>query len=175
MSYQHLALEERHYIETQWKRGVSQNRIAQALGRSQSSVSRELSRNRGFRGYRYKQANSKAREHHAVKPKAVKMTTTMKSGVESLLREDWSPAQIAGRLKQQGQKAISHETIIDMCCKTSILGATCSCTCAAIERSTASATAARATPAASPTERTLRPGPKWPTEGDASGTGRPTP
>ena len=39
------------------------------------------------------------------------MTTTMKSGVESLLREDWSPEQIAGRLKQQGQKAISHETI----------------------------------------------------------------
>ena len=111
MSYQHLALEERHYIETQWKLGVSQNRIAQALGRSQSSVSRELSRNRGFRGYRYKQANSKARERHAVKPKAVKMTTTMKSGVESLLREDWSPEQIAGRLKQQGQKAISHETI----------------------------------------------------------------
>ena len=111
MSYHHLALEERHYIETQWKLGVSQNRIAQALGRSQSSVSRELSRNRGFRGYRYKQANSKARERHAVKPKAVKMTTTMKSGVESLLREDWSPEQIAGRLKQQGQKAISHETI----------------------------------------------------------------
>ena len=50
MSYQQLALEERHYIETQWKLGVSQNRIAQALGRSQSSVSRELSRNRGFRG-----------------------------------------------------------------------------------------------------------------------------
>ncbi len=66
---------------------------------------------RGFRGYRYKQANSKARERHAVKPKAVKMTTTMKSGVESLLREDWSPEQSAGRLKQQGQKAISHETI----------------------------------------------------------------
>ena len=50
MSYQHLALEEWHYIETQWKLGVSQNRIAQALGRSQSSVSRELSRNRGFSG-----------------------------------------------------------------------------------------------------------------------------
>ena len=62
MSYQHLALEERHYIETQWKLGVSQNRIAQALGRSQSSVSRELSRNRGVRGYRYKYASSKARE-----------------------------------------------------------------------------------------------------------------
>ena len=50
MSYQHLALEERHYIETQWKLGVSQNRIAQALGRSQSSVSRELSRNPGAPG-----------------------------------------------------------------------------------------------------------------------------
>ena len=50
MPYQHLALEERHYIETQWKLGVSQNRIARALGRSQSSVSWELSRNRGVPG-----------------------------------------------------------------------------------------------------------------------------
>ena len=112
MSYQHLALEERHYIETPWKLGVSQNRIAQTLGRSQSSVSRELSRNRGFSGAT---ATSKptARLGSATpsNPRASKMTTTMKSGVESLLREDWSPEQIAGRLKQQGQKAISHETI----------------------------------------------------------------
>ena len=175
MSYQHLALEERHYIETQWKLGVSQNRIAQALGRSQSSVSRELSRNRGFRGYRYKQANSKARERHAVKPKAVKMTTTMKSGVESLLREDWSPEQIAGRLKQQGQKAISHETIYRYVLQDKHSGGDLFLHLRRLERSTASATAARATSAASPTGWTLRPGPKWPTEGDASGTGRPTP
>ena len=51
MPYQHLALEERHYIETQRKLGVSQNRSTQALGRCQSSVSQELSHIRGFRGY----------------------------------------------------------------------------------------------------------------------------
>ena len=111
MSCHHLALEESINIETQRKLGVSRNRIARALGRSQSSISRELSRNRGLRGHRHKQADHKAQQRHAVKPKAVKMTSAMKSGVGSLLREDWSPEQIAGRLKQQGQETVSHETI----------------------------------------------------------------
>jgi hypothetical protein len=63
----------------------------EALGRCQSSVSRGLSRNRGFRGHRDKQANGKARQRHAVKPKAVKMTTAMKSGVGILAEGGLEP------------------------------------------------------------------------------------
>ncbi|VVH63916.1 Mobile element protein [uncultured Gammaproteobacteria bacterium] len=40
------------------------------MGRSQSSVSRELSRNTGKRGYRYKQANRLACKRHQEKRKA---------------------------------------------------------------------------------------------------------
>ena len=56
MSYAHLSLEERHYIEIELKAGRSMNQIAKALGRSQSTLSREISRNTGQRGYRHKQA-----------------------------------------------------------------------------------------------------------------------
>ena len=42
MAYTHLSLEERHYIEVQLKEGVSQNRIAKALGRSQGTISRDI-------------------------------------------------------------------------------------------------------------------------------------
>ncbi len=45
MSYKHLSLEERHYIEIESKAGTSMNKIAQALGRSQSTLSREIGRN----------------------------------------------------------------------------------------------------------------------------------
>jgi IS30 family transposase len=44
MSYKHLCPEERHYIEIELKKGTSQNKIAESLGRSQSSISRELGR-----------------------------------------------------------------------------------------------------------------------------------
>ena len=45
MSYKHLSLEERHYIEIEMRAGKSLNKIAKALRRSQSTLSREISRN----------------------------------------------------------------------------------------------------------------------------------
>ena len=39
MSYGHLSLAERHYIEIERKAGTSMNQLAKALGRSQSTVS----------------------------------------------------------------------------------------------------------------------------------------
>ncbi len=54
MNYKHLNLEERHYIELEWKKGVSQSVIAKILGRNQSAISCELKRNKGLRDYRYK-------------------------------------------------------------------------------------------------------------------------
>ena len=54
MTNKHLSLEERHYIAVQHKKGVSINDIAKTPDRAQSSISRELARNRRQRGYRYK-------------------------------------------------------------------------------------------------------------------------
>ena len=99
MSYKHLSLEERDYIEIEMRAGKSLNMIAKALRRSQSTLSREISRNTGQRGYRHKQAERLASERHENKPKAVKLTDEIKKIITGYLEQDWSPEQIAGSLK----------------------------------------------------------------------------
>ena len=111
MAYTHLSLEERHYIELQLKEGVSQNKIAKALGRSQSSLSRELNRNTGQRGYRHKQAHGKAEDRHKEKAKSMKLTDEIKRRINHDIRDDWSPEQVAGRLEQEGIIKLHHETV----------------------------------------------------------------
>jgi IS30 family transposase len=92
MSYKHLSLEERHYIELSIKNDKALTEIADDLGRSQSTISREIKRNLGLRGYRHNQANGIAQDRHTVKPKAIKLTTdtqllliaiSAKTGVQS--------------------------------------------------------------------------------------------
>lgn len=111
MSYIHLSLEERYYIEIEKKSGKSSNKIANALGRSQATISRELSRNTGKRGYRHKQAARLAQERHREKLKATKMTDTVKQQLNQYIEQDWSPEQIAGRLKRDNLVSLHHETI----------------------------------------------------------------
>ena len=74
MSFKHLSLEERHYVEISFKNGLSQNTISKHLLRSQSTISRELQRNKGKRGYRYNQAQRKTQYRHTTKLKRTKMT-----------------------------------------------------------------------------------------------------
>ena len=57
MKHQHLSLQERDYIEIELKKGTSQNKIAKSLNRKQSTISKEINRNKGKRGYRHKQAH----------------------------------------------------------------------------------------------------------------------
>jgi IS30 family transposase len=64
MSYKHLSPEERYYLEIEKKSSKSSNTIASALGRSQTTISRELKRNTGKRGYRHQQATRLAQERH---------------------------------------------------------------------------------------------------------------
>ena len=111
MSYTHLAAEERHYIATRHKLQESTTQIAKALNRNQATISRELRRNRGKRGYRHQQAQRLASQRQAQKNKAVKMTTALIEQIKVALSKDWSPEQIGGRLKQQNEQSISHETI----------------------------------------------------------------
>ena len=111
MSYKHLSLEERHYIEVERRMGASLNEIAKALGRSQSTISREINRNTGQRGYRHKQASNFAAERHQNKPKSIKLTSDITEQIDVYLKQDWSPEQIAGRLKHDGVVELHHETI----------------------------------------------------------------
>lgn len=111
MSYKHLSLEERHYIELSMKNEKTLTSIAKDLRRSQSTIFREVQRNHGKRGYRHKQANRIAYERHATKNKAIKLTTEITDIIDEYLYQDWSPEQISGRLKKDGIIHLHHETI----------------------------------------------------------------
>jgi IS30 family transposase len=60
--YKHLSREERYQIHSLLKAKQTISEIARSLGRSRSTISRELSRGRGQRGYRAEQACAKASE-----------------------------------------------------------------------------------------------------------------
>lgn len=90
---------------------MSQNKIAQQLSVSQSTISRELSRNTGKRGYRIKQAQIRADKRRLSARKTIKMTVELIALIESRIKEKWSPEQISGWLKEEQNTLISHETI----------------------------------------------------------------
>lgn len=110
-TYKQLTYEQRCQIEALKKSGMSQHAIAEVVGTSQSTISRELRRNRGQRGYRHKQAQRLAIERRTSAVKSIKMTPAMIGRVEQKLREKWSPEQIAGWLATDQGESLSHERI----------------------------------------------------------------
>lgn len=110
MSYTQLTREQRYQIYALQKAGHTQTAMAAIVGVHKSSISRELRRNRGRRGYRPGQAQelAEARQRAAHRPRISEQTWVV---VESLLRRDWSPEQIAGRLKLERRPGVSHERI----------------------------------------------------------------
>ena len=106
-----LTQEERYHIYPEHKKKVSLGDIAKDMGRSKSTISRELRRNKGKCGYRYQQAHIKAQQRHFDKPKAIKLDEAMKQVITPLIEEKWSPEQISGRLEKLGKPTVSHETI----------------------------------------------------------------
>ena len=112
MKHKHLSLEERYYIETALKKGDSQNMIAKALNRSQGTISKEISRNKGERGYRCKQADRFANARHKEKPKNIKMTDEIKLFIKEQLESNQSsPEQIVGRLKKVQNLSLHYESV----------------------------------------------------------------
>ena len=59
-NYSQLTLEKRYGIYSLLKTGHTQSKIAEVIGVHKSTISRELIRNRGGRGYRYKQTHGLA-------------------------------------------------------------------------------------------------------------------
>jgi IS30 family transposase len=109
MSYTQLTREQRYQIKALLDIGHRQTEVAQQLQVNKSTISREVRRNRGQRGYRPKQAHEMAlrRRREKSQPRIRFETWAL---VEEKIREDWSPEQISGRLKKEGV-AISHEHI----------------------------------------------------------------
>lgn len=84
--------------------------IARVIGVHKSTVSRELRRNTGGRGYRPKQAHELALQRREEKVRfGIEESTWQR--VEQLLREDWSPEQVCLWLHEAGEQSVSHESI----------------------------------------------------------------
>ncbi len=112
-----LTLAQREEIALGRARGDSIRRIAALIGRSPSTVSRELRRNAdGLGRYRATTAHGLAYQR-ASRPKPAKLLTNSVLGakVEADLAKKYSPEQIAGRLKvefcNQPEMQVSTETI----------------------------------------------------------------
>jgi len=110
-TYNQLTYEQRCQIYALKKTGLSQNKIGKQLNVCQSTISRELSRNTGQRGYRIKQAQQLAEQRKLTASKASKMTTSLIEFIDLKLKNKWSPEQISGWLHENDSRHISHETI----------------------------------------------------------------
>ena len=111
-----LRLAEREEISRGIAAGRSMRRIAQDLGRSPSTVSREIRRNGGCRVYRASWADRRAWER-SLRPKPCRLAchAELRWSVAQKLALQWSPEQIAGWLKYEfpadQTMRVSHETI----------------------------------------------------------------
>ena len=110
-TYKQLTYEQRCQIDALKNIGQSQQIIALEMGINQSTISRELKRNTGQRGYRFKQAQTLCCNRRKNSVKARKMTAEMITLVEEKIRIKWSPEQISGWLRVTINKQISHETL----------------------------------------------------------------
>ena len=111
-----LALSEREEISRCITAHQSARSIAEVLGRSPSTVSREISRNGGYDRYRAAQADESA-WMRARRPKRCKLANNpgLRQAVMRKLRLNWAPEQISGWLKRAHPEdesyQVSHETI----------------------------------------------------------------
>ena len=110
-AYEQLTYEQRCQISVLMKRNYSQRKIAVSIGTSQATISRELARNTGQKGYRHKQAQEKCNERRMAAAKPTKMTPQMIDVIDSKVRIEWSPEQISGWFLEEHEDFISHESI----------------------------------------------------------------
>jgi len=110
-TYKQLTSEQRYQISALKKIGYGPTEIAKELEVHKSSISRELSRNMGERGYRPKQANEKAFERRTNATTRKRISAEIWEVVKEKLRQDWSPEQVSGWLKKRQEIRISHEWI----------------------------------------------------------------
>lgn len=110
MSYKQLTQEQRYQIYALMKANWSQLEIAAEIGVHPSTISREVKRNRGCRGYRPKQAQQRT-EERKLKHVTTRIPPQTWTLIESQLRQDWSPEQVAGWLRCERHVQVSHEHI----------------------------------------------------------------
>jgi len=109
--YYQLTPEQRYTIYRLKKDEYPQRKIARIIAVHPSTISRELKRNTGGRGYRYKQAQSKAEERRANAGKHIKLDWAMQVYISARIRKYESPEQVVGTAKLKGLSLVSTERI----------------------------------------------------------------
>ena len=108
----HLTSAQRYTIEVMLAQKTPQKKIALAISKSPSVLSREIGRNRAADG-RYDSAVAQARYERGLKtkPHGIKLTDAVKEVIVSGLSKQWSPEQIAHKAAKDGVTCVSHERI----------------------------------------------------------------
>jgi IS30 family transposase len=113
MTYRQITFAERYTLGLLRQGGLTPAAIARVLGRHRSTIGREVRRNGTPRDgcYRPQLAEWYARGRGSRSRRNRRFSAADWVRVQTLVREDWSPEQIAGRLRADQELAISHETI----------------------------------------------------------------
>jgi transposase, IS30 family len=114
MGYRQLRFEDRIYIEVFQSEKVSQKSIAKRIGVHPSTICRELKRGATvFKKLSYRADLGEGHKRRVAQKKGRrrKLVGDLGQVVSELIRKDWSPEQIRGRLKLERGISISHETI----------------------------------------------------------------
>lgn len=109
--YQYLARKERYMISQLLRKGYSIRKISHLINRPASTVSREIQRNRGGRGYRFQQAHNKVIDRRSHSHSSVRIPQKTYDLIETYLCVDWSPDQISNHLRMNYGISVSIETI----------------------------------------------------------------
>lgn len=113
--YTHLTHDERFFIHVAVREGRNQKEIADALGRSPSTISRELRRGMWPSAYLYTHHWAlwfwRARRERRRSKLGGKITPDIKALIIALTKKYLSPEQVSGYLKEHHALSISHETI----------------------------------------------------------------
>jgi IS30 family transposase len=112
-TYTRLTEDERYQIYEGVVEKRSHREIAILINKHHSTVSNEVKRNTGLRGYRPRQAQQKAQQRQHNKHRHIKLTPKAQSLIAANIMHEWSPEQIQGRLRSEG---------IPMVCATTIYG-----------------------------------------------------
>lgn len=113
MTHQHLSRDERYAISGMRARGYSQREIALCIGRSPSTICREIKRNSFGETEKYwaDRADASALARRWRSRKKSQYSQQEWSEVEEMLRQEWSPKQIVGVRTLLELKTMSYETI----------------------------------------------------------------
>ena len=108
----HLTAAQRYTISVMQQK-FTQKEIAEMIGVSKSTISRELKRNCDKRNGTYNSdlAHRKAQGRKKGKEHAIRLTLRVQKRIRKLLKRGYSPEQIAGREHLEGRYMVSHETI----------------------------------------------------------------